>query len=57
MVLCDQGVNNDDDLTPFQRSMRAKLSIVFELLRVYKRPSFWSAYSYLKFVFEGADAL
>ena len=34
----------DDDLTPYQRSMRAKLSSMFtwfSLLSFYKRPRFW----------------
>ena len=40
-ALRDQKVYLDDDLTPYQRSMRAKLSSVFSLLKFYKRPRFW----------------
>ena len=41
MALHAQQVNPDDDLTPFQRGLRAKLSTVFEMLKNYKRPRFW----------------
>ena len=40
-ALCGQKVYLDDDLTPYQRSMPAKLSTVFSLLSFYKRPRFW----------------
>ena len=41
-ALRDQKVYlDDDDLTPYQRSMCAKLSSVFSLLKFYKRPRFW----------------
>ena len=52
-VLRGQKVYLDDDLTPFQRSMRAKLSSVFKLLKFYKRPRFWRQ-ERLFTVFEGA---
>ena len=40
-ALRDQKVYLDDDLTPYQQSMHAKLSSVFSLLKFYKRPRFW----------------
>ena len=36
-----QQVYLDDDLTPFQRGLRAKLSTDFKMLKNYKRPRFW----------------
>ena len=52
-MLRGQKVYLDDDLTPFQCSMRAKLSRVFKLLKSYKRPRFWRQ-ERLFTVFEGA---
>ena len=51
-ALRGQKVYNDDDLTPYQRSLRAKLSSVFSLLKLYKRPRFWRQ-EHLFTVFEG----
>ena len=51
-VLRSQKVYLDDDLTPFQRSMCAKLTSVFKLLRFYKRPRYWRQ-ERLFTVFEG----
>ena len=51
-ALREQKVYLDDDLTPHQRSMRAKLSRVFSLLKFHKRPRFWRQ-ERLFTVFEG----
>ena len=51
-VLCSQKAYLDDDLTPFQHSMRAKLSNVFKVLKFYKRPRIWRQ-ERLFTVFEG----
>ena len=40
-ALHDQKVYLGDDLTPYQRSMRAMLTSVFSLLKFCKRPRFW----------------